>query len=180
MRRALAEFVEALGLAALVAVLVVGFVAQAFRVQGHSMEPTLRDGERLLVDKLTYRFREPRRGEVVVFRVPGDPSRRFIKRLIGLPGDVVEFRDGRVLLNGQVLDEPYASGPTRGPQVPEVVPPGRYFVLGDNRANSEDSRFQEVGFVPRRYLVGRAVWVFWPPNRAGPVHAPALAAGPRR
>lgn len=180
MRRALAEFLEALGLAALVAALVIGFVAQAFRVQGQSMEPTLHDGERLLVEKLSYRFREPRRGEVVVFRVPGDPSRRFIKRVIGLPGDVIEFRDGRVVLNGHLLEEPYAAGPTRGPKGPEVVPPGRYFVLGDNRANSEDSRFAEVGFVPRRYLIGRAVWVFWPLSRAGPVRAPAIAAASRR
>ena len=178
MRRALVEMVQALGVAALVAVALVTFVAQAFRVQGHSMEPTLQDGERLLVDKLSYRLREPRRAEVVVFRVPGDPGRRFIKRIIGVPGDVIEFRDGRVVLNGRVLVEPYAVGPTRGPEGPEVVPPGRYFVLGDNRAHSEDSRFQEVGFIPRQDLVGRAVWIFWPLHRAGRVPVPAPFPGP--
>lgn len=178
-REALLELAEAVGLAAVLAVVIIAFVAQSFLVQGQSMEPTLHDGERLLVDKLTYRFREPRRGEIVVFRVPSDPSRRFIKRIMGAPGDVLEFRDGRVILNGQVLRESYAVGPTLSGRIRQTVPPGRYFVLGDNRANSEDSRFADVGFVPRELIVGRAVLVYWPVYRAGLVEVPAIFASSR-
>lgn len=178
-REALLELAEAVGLAVILAVVIIAFVAQSFLVQGQSMEPTLHNGERLLVDKLTYRFREPRRGEIVVFRVPSDPSRRFIKRVIGVPGDVIEFRDGRVVLNGQVLRETYAVGPTLAERARQTVPPGRYFVLGDNRANSEDSRFAEVGFVPRELIVGRALFVYWPIYRAGLVEVPAIFASTR-
>ncbi|HEY8425824.1 MAG TPA: signal peptidase I [Limnochordales bacterium] len=175
-REALLELAEAVGLAVILAVIIIAFVAQSFLVQGQSMEPTLYDGERLLVDKLTYRLRDPQRGEVVVFRVPSDPSRRFIKRIIGVPGDVIEFQDGRVVLNGRVLRESYVLGPTLSGRTRQTVPPGRYFVLGDNRANSEDSRFAEVGFVPRELIVGRAVFVYWPVDRAGLVHVPAIFA----
>lgn len=180
MRRSVAEFFEALGLAAVAAVLIIGFVAQSFLVLGQSMEPSLHHGERLLVDKLSYRFREPERGEVIVFRVAGSSPRKLVKRVIGLPGDIIEFRDGQVILNGQPLSEPYASGPTVGPRQAQVVPPGRYFVLGDNRGHSEDSRFEEVGFVSRRAIIGRALWVYWPPQRAGPVSVPASLAATRR
>ena len=178
-REALLELAEAVGLAVVLAVVIIAFVAQSFLVQGQSMEPSLHNGERLLVDKLTYRFREPRRGEIVVFRVPSDPSRRFIKRVIGVPGDVIEFREGRVVLNGQVLTENYALGPTLSDRPRQTVPPGRYFVLGDNRVNSEDSRFADVGFVPRELIVGRALLVYWPLYRAGLVQVPAIFASTR-
>ncbi|MEW6046971.1 MAG: signal peptidase I [Bacillota bacterium] len=178
-REALLELVEAVGLATILAVLIIAFVAQSFLVQGQSMEPTLHNGERLLVDKLSYRFRAPRRGEIVVFRVPTDPSRKFIKRIIGVPGDVIEFQGGKVVLNGQVLHETYVQGPTRSDRERQTVPPGRYFVLGDNRANSDDSRFADVGFIPREYVIGRAVIVYWPIYRAGLVEVPAILASGR-
>lgn len=180
MRQSVAELLEAVGLAAIAALLIVTFVAQSFLVQGQSMEPSLHNGERVLVEKLSYRFREPQRGEIVVFRSPGDPSRKFVKRVVGLPGDILEFRHGQVVLNGRTLVEPYAWGPTLGPEQAQVVPPGRYFVLGDNRAHSEDSRFEDVGFVPRRAIIGRALWIYWPPQRAGPVTVPATLAKDRR
>lgn len=158
----LREYVETLVGAAVLAVFIMTFVARAFTVEGPSMMPTLEDGQRLLVDRLTYRFREPQRGDVVVFRYPANPREHFIKRIIGLPGDEIRISRGRVFVNGVALEEPYLAGPMFGSFGPVVVPPGRYFVLGDNRNNSEDSRDRRVGFVPRENLVGRAIWRYWP------------------
>ena len=173
---ALMEAVKTLVGAAVLALLIMTFVARAFTVDGPSMLPTLHDGERLMVEKLTYRFREPERGEIVVFRYPADPREHFIKRIVGIPGDVVEIRAGRVYINGSPLEEPYVATPTWGHFGPVRVPPGRYFVLGDNRSNSEDSRYPQVGFVPRSYLEGRALWRFWPPSRVGLLRRPETFA----
>ena len=119
--------------------------AQSYLVQGASMLPTLREGERVLVDKLTYKLREPARGEVVVFRYPADMRRKFIKRVIGVPGDVVEVRDWLVYVNGEPLHEEYILGPTYDEFGPVEVPEDTVFVLGDNRNHSEDSRHASVG-----------------------------------
>ena len=173
---ALVEAVKTLVGAAILALLIMTFVARAFTVDGPSMLPTLHDGERLMVDKLTYRFRDPQRGEIVVFRYPANPREHFIKRIIALPGDVVEIRAGRVYVNGTALEEPYVATPTWGHFGPVRVPAGRYFVLGDNRTNSEDSRYPQVGFVPRSYLEGRALWRFWPPSRIGILRRPEIFA----
>ncbi|MBE3598043.1 MAG: signal peptidase I [Limnochordaceae bacterium] len=179
-RESVLELLEAVGLAIGLAAVIILFVAQSFLVQGHSMEPTLHNGERLLVDKLSYRFRSPERGEIVVFRVPTDPSRKFIKRIIGVPGDMLEFQGGRVLLNGRPLQESYARGPTQSQVARTVVPPGRYFVLGDNRLNSDDSRFDDVGFIPRDAIIGRALLIYWPLYRASLVQVPATFASAAR
>ncbi|MBE3577380.1 MAG: signal peptidase I [Limnochordales bacterium] len=175
-RSELAEYVQALVIAVGLALVIIVFVAQAFVVQGSSMEPTLHDGERLLVDKLTYRFREPQRGEIVVFKYPADPSHRYIKRIIGIPGDTIRIDNGIVYVNGIPIKEDYTLEPALADFEEVVVPAGRYFVLGDNRNNSEDSRYPDVGFVPRNLIVGRAVFVFWPLGRLGLVRAPSLAA----
>ena len=170
----LREYIEAFAIAILLALFIITFIAQSFLVQGQSMEPTLHNGERLLVDKLTYRFREPQRGEIIVFRYPSDPRRRFIKRIIGLPGDRLEIRDNVVYLNGRPLDEPYIKGPTYGEYPPVTVKPGHFFVLGDNRNNSEDSRYEDVGQVPRRNVGGRALLIYWPITRIGILRIPEL------
>jgi len=165
-------------------------LVQAFYIPSESMVPTLHEHDRVLVEKLSYRFREPRRGEVIVFHRPGQrepaggwslgrsareflaglglsqPAGEvdFIKRIIGLPGDTVEVRHGTVLINGRPLREPYAQPETRdSPRV--VVPPDRYFMMGDNRMNSLDSRFG-LGFVPREDIIGHAFVVLWPPGSA--------------
>lgn len=171
------EYVETIAGAVVMALFIMTFVARAFTVDGPSMMPTLRHGERLLVDKLTYRFSEPQRGDIVVFRYPSDPRQHFIKRLIGLPGDTVEIRDGRVFINGVALEEDYVVQPILGRYGPRTVPEGTYFVLGDNRNNSEDSRDPRVGFVPRDHLVGRAVWRYWPPRRMLIFDRPTAFAG---
>jgi len=168
------EYVEAIAVAVVLAGFIIVFVAQSFLVQGASMEPSLSHGERLLVDKITYRFRPPARGEIVVFRYPADPSRKFIKRVIGQPGDVVYIRGGRVFVNGTPLVEDYILGPTYGEFPPLRVPPDHFFVLGDNRNNSDDSRFADVGPVPRHLIVGRAILTYWPPAQAGIISPPSI------
>lgn len=169
-------FVETVLGAVALALFIMAFVARAFTVDGPSMLPTLTTGERLLVDKLTYRFRDPVRGEIVVFKLPSDPSMYLIKRVVGEPGDVVEIKSGRLFVNGALLDEPYVRSLTFGRNAVYRVPDGHYFVLGDNRNNSQDSRSAKVGYVPRDAIVGRALARYWPLDRATLFRTPALAA----
>lgn len=138
------------------------FIVELYMVEGPSMQPTLVNGERLVVNKFIYRFKVPERGEVLVFRYPQDPSRDFIKRVIGVAGDTIEIKDGRVFRNGQLLNEPYILEKTKGSYPLATIPEGTVFVMGDNRNNSEDSRFSDVGFVPLELIKGKAVMVFWP------------------
>ncbi|REJ32879.1 MAG: signal peptidase I, partial [Bacillota bacterium] len=178
----LREYVETLIGAAVLAVLIMTFVARTFTVDGPSMMPTLQDGQRLLVDRLTYRFKEPQRGDVIVFRYPANPRQHFIKRIIGVPGDEIFIAGGTVFVNGVALQEDYINGPmfTGRPFGPVIVQPGTYFVLGDNRNNSEDSRDRRVGLVPRENIVGRALGARAPPPPQSrlPVAAPFQALPP--
>ena len=136
------------------------------------MMPSLFDQERLFINQFSYKFRlgEIRRGDTVVFWYPEDTTKSYIKRVIGLPGDTVAVIDGDVLLNGKRLVEDYVPSYYRDYQnyASRVVPEDDYFVLGDHRSSSNDSR--SWGFVPRRYIYGKAVFVFWPPDRIGTVH----------
>jgi signal peptidase I len=130
-----------------------------YRVQGHSMMPTLEEGEYLIINKLSYYLGEPQRGDIVVLHYPRDRSKEYIKRVIGLPGDQVEVSNGVVTVNGVVLDEPYlAANPIYGNQS-WTVPPDQYFVMGDNRNNSSDSR--DWSFLPRSDIVGKAALIYW-------------------
>lgn len=138
------------------------FIVELYMVEGPSMRPTLVDGERLVVNKFIYRFKQPVRGEIIIFKFPADQSRDFIKRVIAIPGDTIEIKDGRVFVNGQLLNETYILEKTRGSYPLATVPSGHIFVMGDNRNNSEDSRFADVGFVPYELIKGKAVVVFWP------------------
>jgi signal peptidase I len=131
-------------------------------VEGPSMRPTLVNGERLVVNKFIYRFKEPEKGEVLIFKYPKDPSRDFIKRVIAVAGDTIEIKDGRVFVNGQLQNESYILERTRGSFPLSTVPQSTIFVMGDNRNNSEDSRFNDVGFVPLDMIKGKAMMVFWP------------------
>ncbi|CAB3392618.1 MAG: signal peptidase I [Kyrpidia sp.] len=160
--RELWEWAVAIAVALLLAYLIRLFVFEIFVVDGESMEPTLHNEERLIVDKLVYDFHPPQYGDVVIFRYPGDPSQDFVKRVIGLPGDRIEIRDGVVYRNGQPLSEPYIAAPPRAPYGPVVVPPGHLFVMGDNRNHSKDSRDPTVGMVPDANVIGRADVIFWP------------------
>lgn len=146
------------------------FVAQVFRVQGTSMLPLLEDSERILVNKFIYRFAGIHRGDVVVFWYPRDPSVSFIKRVVGLPGDTVELKKGVLVVNGRSVPEDYLLPRYRDEEnfSPLVVRPGSYFVLGDHRNGSNDSR--TWGEVPEKYIYGKAVLRLWPMAKAGVIH----------
>ena len=177
MRDFLSDTLET-ALMAMVIFLVLQATIQNFRVEGPSMVPTLNHGEHLLVNKLVYLrvpsaiaglvpglpddpnksnyvFQEPQREEVLVFHFPQDPDRDFVKRIIGVPGDTVAMEEGRVFLNGQPLDEPYILNRGTSNMAPVRVPPKSYFVLGDNRPRSNDSRTWSFIFVPSRRSWGR-------------------------
>jgi signal peptidase I len=164
------EFLHDLSVAVLFCFFLIAFVAQAFRVQGTSMEPLLLDGERIVVNKFVYRFRPIERGDVVVFWFPQNPSLSFVKRVVGLPGDRVEIRNGELVVNDIVNKEPYlpASFRDNDDHPPTEVRKGYYFVLGDHRRSSNDSR--SWGEVPEKYIYGKAVFRFWPFARMGPIH----------
>jgi signal peptidase I len=154
-------------LAVVIAILMVVFLYQPVKVEGTSMQPELIDQERIFVNKFVYRFEEIHRGDIVVFWYPRDPSKSFIKRVIGVPGDVVSVNNGQVFINGSLLEEKYVP---RGYQDLESFPPMRvkedhYYVLGDHRNASNDSR--SWGLVPRKYIYGKAVFRYWPMEKAG-------------
>ena len=161
------DLLHDLAIAVVICALLITYVVQAFKVQGTSMAPGLIDRERILVNKFVYDFRSIERSDVVVFWYTEDPDVSFIKRVIGLPGDTIEIIKGEVLVNGERLDEPYVE-PERADRrsfPAEQVRPGHYFVLGDNRRGSNDSR--SWGFVPRRYIYGKAFLRIWPPDEFG-------------
>jgi signal peptidase I len=171
MWRNTAHWIKDLTLSALIALVVILFLYQPVKVEGTSMMPALQDQERVFINKFLYRFGlgAVERGDTVVFWFPGDPTKSFIKRIIGLPGDTVEVRSGQVYLNGHRLAEPYvpdeyrdriSSGPVR-------VPDGQFFVLGDHRSSSNDSR--NWGPVPKESIYGKAVFAYWPLDRLGVV-----------
>ena len=146
---------------------VIVFLYQPVKVEGTSMLPGLEDQERIFVNKFVYRLEPIERGDVVVFRYPRDPSKSYIKRVIAVPGDRVVIDTGRVYVNGDPLPEPYVPWQYRDfrsqPEI--VVPPHAYFVLGDHRSLSNDSR--EFGPVPDRYISGKAVFIYWPMGKLG-------------
>lgn len=185
------EVAKTLGLSVVLALGIRTFVAEARFIPSGSMLPTLQIDDRLIVDKVTYHFKDPQRGDIVVFMPPDKaatacavytpspgnlqtqapqapiphPKDAYIKRIVGLPGDKVEVRTGRVLINDQPLPENYIEKSPEYQYGPKRVPEGSYLVLGDNRNNSCDSHYWD--FVPRENLIGRAVVRFWPLNRLG-------------
>jgi signal peptidase I len=168
----LATWLRDLMLSCLIAVLVILFLYRPVKVEGTSMMPSLFDQERLFINQFTYKFGigEIQRGDTVVFWFPKDPTKSYIKRVIGLPGDTVAVKDGLVYVNNQRLDERYVPPEYRDydSHPPVHVGPDEYFVLGDHRVSSNDSR--AWGLVPRSYIYGKAVFVFWPLDHLGAVH----------
>jgi signal peptidase I len=162
--RNVVEWVAIAGGALLVAFVIKTFLLQAFYIPSLSMYPTLKVNDRVLVNKLSYDLHPVHRGDMVVFRSPpneGSATKDLIKRVIGLPGETVESRDGHILINGKVLNEPYLQPDiTTGPVDKTVVAPGHYWVMGDNRPNSRDSRF--FGTIPKSLIIGRAFVRVWP------------------
>ena len=148
-------------------------VSARIRVDGSSMVPTLTDGQFVMVNRLAYKFSEPKHGDVVVFHYPRDPQQEYIKRIIGLPGDKVEINNGHVYVNGQQLIEPYIAAAPRS-QGEWTIPAGEIFVLGDNRNNSQDSR--SFGSVSMENMIGKAIFIYWPPTDWGSVTSPEIEA----
>ena len=153
-----------------IALVIRTFIAAPFKIPSGSMRPTLMEGDRILVNKFLFHFREPRCGDIIVFRYPGDLKRPFIKRVVGVGGDRVEIREGHLWVNSHPVEEQTFQARrylNQGPYGQEhqviEVPGGQFYVLGDNSSSSHDSRFW--GFVPRRLVIGRAMCIFWPPWR---------------
>ena len=188
LRRLIREHIETVLLALTIFVALQASI-QHFKVNGESMKPTLAEGERLVVNKLVYfrldqedvadllpfvdpspsssesplfAFSQPRHGDVIIFHYPLDPSRDFVKRIIGVPGDTIEIERGQVFRNGVAIEEPYVTNPDRRSADAVGVPEGAYYVLGDNRSVSTDSR--EWGMVPLENVVGRMWFRYWPLN----------------
>ena len=164
-RSALREFVETIVFTLLIYILVRHFLFENYRVVGYSMTPTLEDDQFLVVNKLGYRVHDPQRGDIVVLRDPRDGDRKLIKRLIGLPGETVEIRQGKVYIDDQRLDEPYIANPGHYSLASTAVPVEHYFVLGDNRNNSSDSH--NWGTLSGDEIVGKAWLSYWPPHLWG-------------
>lgn len=201
----LREWIEIIPTAFILYLIIVTFVIQSFHIPSRSMVPTLKVRDRLFVSKFSYGAslpftdkkvfqRPPQRGDVIVFRYPGDPYHRlslrliapairfltfkkinldphkdYIKRVIGLPGEVLEVQEGKVYINGKPLNEPYAfhsvEDLSSNHYGPLTVPSGSYFMMGDNRESSSDSRVW--GVLERKYIKGKALFIYWPPNRMG-------------
>jgi len=160
------EIIKIVIIAALIVLPIRYFLFQPFFVRGQSMNPSFENGDYLIVDEISYRFRDPQRGEVIVFKYPQNPSQRFIKRIVGLPGETVEIREGEVIIYGQdetkVLDESSylpPGFPTLG-NIRITLGEGEYFVLGDNRDFSFDSR--RFGLLPRDKIIGKVFFRAWP------------------
>jgi len=152
----------------------INIISARIRVDGDSMLPTMVSGEYVVINRLSYRFGSPQPGDIIVFHFPRDPKEEYIKRVIGLPGDIVEVMNGAVYINGQPLAENYLSVKMNYTGKWEV-PAGQLFVLGDNRNNSSDSH--DWGTVPMDYVVGKAVLVYWPPPSWGLIdHVPLANA----
>ncbi len=164
------ESLKTIGISAILAIGIRTFVAEARYIPSSSMLPTLEINDRLIIDKLSYRFKDPQRGDIVVFTpTPALQQENFkdafIKRVIGLPGDTIEVKEGKVYVNGEMLTEEYIKEQPKYDYGPVVVPENQYLVLGDNRNNSYDSHYW--GFVPRENIIGQAVIRFFPFNRIG-------------
>lgn len=159
------ETIETILWALVIALILRTFVVQAFWIPSRSMVPTLQVSDRVLVAKFWYHFQEPKRGQIFVFKYPVDDKRDFVKRIIGLPGETIEIRDGFVFIDNKPLSEDYVVNRDTYSMEPLKIPPDHYFAMGDNRPNSADSRFW--GFVPEENIRGPVFFRYWPLNRIG-------------
>ena len=170
------EVVKIVVLALAIVIPIRYFLFQPFVIQGSSMEPNFHEADYLIVDELTYRFRQPERGEVIVFKYPLDTTKRFIKRVIGLPGESVEIKNGEVMVTGTdgktvILGEPYIPSNLKAPDMPPFkLEAAQYFVLGDNRPYSSDS--QDWGDVPQRDIIGKVEFRLWPLSDLSKIQSP--------
>jgi signal peptidase I len=168
LRSWLFDWTETIVVAFILALIIRAFFVQVFWIPSGSMEPTLDIGDRIVVNKIIYNFREPRRFEVLVFRgisSAGEAKKDLIKRLVGLPGETFEVKNGTLFVNGLPLEEKHSMNQDYADFGPVIIPPDAYFVMGDNRAASADSRYW--GFLPRKNLIGPAFLRIWPLAKIG-------------
>ena len=171
MRYLMKEWVEPIVIAIVLALIIRTFVVQAFKIPTGSMRPTLIEGDRILVSKFIYKFKEPKRGDVIVFISPEDKKKDFIKRLVGLPNENIQISNGAILVNNNPVGESsvlkkqhyYNRGDFGAEGQSVTVPNDAYYVLGDNSISSRDSRYW--GFMPKKYLLGKAFLIYWHLNR---------------
>ncbi len=161
-RNEIIEWVVTIAAAVLVALFINNFIIVNATVPTSSMEQTIMSNDRVIGLRLAYKSSDPERGDIIIFRYPDNEDILYIKRIIGMPGDTVEIHDGGVYIDGSLLDEPYLKVTTEGEFGPYMVPEGHYFVMGDNRNNSADSRFWNNTFLEREKIVGKAVLRYWP------------------
>jgi signal peptidase I len=168
--KAAVSWLRDLALSVVIMIIVILFLYQPVKVEGTSMMPSLVNQERIFINKFVYRFSNIERGDTVVFQFPQDTSKSYIKRVIGMPGDTITVEDGTVILNGAPLPEPYVKPENRDSHSYRTitVEPDSYYVLGDHRNSSNDSR--NWGTVKRGYIYGKAVFVYWPLERLGLLH----------
>jgi signal peptidase I len=170
-RQEIKEWGQSIIIAFILAMIIRTFVVQAFKIPSGSMRPTFLEGDRILVNRFIYRFREPQRGDIIVFKYPEDRKKDFVKRLIAKGGEVIEIKGGAIYINDRIVNEPpvirqvyyYNRGDCGKEGQKIAVPKNTYYVLGDNSGSSRDSRYW--GFVPRKNLLGQAFLIYWPPNR---------------
>ena len=162
------DWVKIIVIALAVALIINFFVVINSSVPTGSMEPTIMTNSRMLGLRLTYLFEQPKQGDIIVFKYPDDTAQIFVKRIIGVPGDVIEIKEGVTYVNGEALDEPYLKEtPAAKDFGPYEVPEDSYFVMGDNRNNSRDSRYWHNTFVPRKDILGKALLCYWPVSNCG-------------
>jgi signal peptidase I len=164
------ELVKSIGIAIIAAILIITFVFETVSVDGYSMFPTLNHKDRLIVEKVTYYFRKPKVNDIIVLKYPADTREKFIKRVVAVAGDKVKIEDNRLFVNGKEKEEPYLNENfINGYYSETIIPENTIFVLGDNRNNSKDSRFPDVGFVNIKLVVGKAALRIYPFNNIGRV-----------
>lgn len=169
LKKEIMEWIIVIEVAVILAVVLNMFLIVNAVVPTASMEPTIMTNDRLFGNRLAYNKEEPKRGEIIIFKFPDDESQLFIKRIIGEPGDTVEMKDGNVFINGERLDEPYLATIPYGNYGPITVPEDAYFMMGDNRNNSADSRFWNQPFVYRDKILGRASFCYYPFSHFGKI-----------
>ncbi len=167
MVKELIELGKSIVIAIIAAFLIITFVFETVSVDGHSMDPTLNNKDRLIVEKVTYYFKAPKPGDIVVIKYPADPKEKFIKRVVAVGGDRVKIENNKLYINDKPKDEPYILEQNMRDFNEVTVPQNTVFVLGDNRNNSRDSRYPDVGFVDYKMVVGRAALRIYPFSRFG-------------